>query len=196
MRYSEQEIGEFLSAVASRRVTPAGGSATAVAGALGASLCEMACIHTSRDDGPASDGGSATVGTRRSLERARTRLLELAASDADVVDELFGSDAAGSDPRVSKRAIGIPLAVAETCLHVLDGAETVTALSDQAVVTDAVIGAQLVHAALEAAVFTVRANAETVPDDSFVTEVTGRVEELSSAGEAAFERVLANAATP
>ncbi|WP_144900770.1 cyclodeaminase/cyclohydrolase family protein [Halobellus captivus] len=42
----EAPIGTFLDDVASERVTPAGGTVVAVSAAMGAALCEMACIHT------------------------------------------------------------------------------------------------------------------------------------------------------
>jgi len=109
-------IGAFLDDVASERVTPAGGTVVAIAGAMSAALCEMACIHTSAarspgtetdaaddaadddaaDDDAADDRSETTDfdSLRVDLAGHRRRLLALAAEDATLVNDLFGGGSA------------------------------------------------------------------------------------------------------
>ena len=86
--YRTQPIDEFLSGIASRRVTPAGGSASAVSGAIGASLCEMVCLHTvekAGDDAVSQE----LVEAGETLRTQRDGLLTLA--DADAAVERLGA---------------------------------------------------------------------------------------------------------
>ncbi|WP_336037613.1 cyclodeaminase/cyclohydrolase family protein [Halobacterium yunchengense] len=182
-------LAEFLDGIASERVTPAGGSATAVVGAVGASLCEMACIHADARDG---DAATAMGDARETLAGQRERLLALADADAAVVDELFGREAEGpGGDAAAKRALGVPLATAEAALTVLEAAVVVTEDGVGPAAADAAIGAHHARAALDASVFTVRSNEGLVADDDYVDEVTARCESLAVDGERVFDAVLA-----
>jgi formiminotetrahydrofolate cyclodeaminase len=67
-------IDRFLDGIASENVTPAGGTATAVVGAIGVSLCEMVCIHADADGDATAD----LTDVRDDLRRQRGHLLDLA----------------------------------------------------------------------------------------------------------------------
>lgn len=191
MDHADRSIDRFLDDVASENVTPAGGTATALVGAIGASLCEMVCIHTiAGADAPA---GLAEV--RDDLRSVRGHLQDLGDRDSAVVEELFGTDRddGDRDATLTKRATGVPLAIAEACLRVLDHATVVTERGDRHVVPDAVTGAFLADAALRAAVFTVRCNLEGIADPSFVDELDRRATELRRSAQRASARVAYNA---
>lgn len=190
MNYREQSVDGFLSAVASTAVTPAGGTVAAIAGAAGASLCEMVCIHTVEREA-STEGAAGLDPVGDDLRRVRERLLTLADADAAAVET---SLAAGSDDRTeTRRATGVPLAVAEACLVVLDHATVVTEHGNRNAVPDAVAGAFLAHAALRASAFTVRNNLDRTDDASFAEEVRGRIAEVERAAESAASEALATA---
>jgi len=174
-------------------VTPAGGTAAAVGGAVGTALCEMACLHTIGKDGYA-DVEAEMVELREEFRTRRERLLDLADRDAAAVDDLFDASREDADRTVAmKRATGVPLAIAEACLPVLEGAGVVAEKGNANAVPDAVTGAFLVRAALEACVATVRSNLDPIPDPSFVEEVAARAADLERAAAVEFERVTTNA---
>jgi formiminotetrahydrofolate cyclodeaminase len=188
MDYSDRTIDELLADVASERVAPAGGTVTAIVGALGASLCEMVCLHAAGagvEDAKLEDA-------RDELAAERARLLDLADADAAVVDELFGGDGGEVDQSGLKRSVGIPLTVAESALDVLELAAAVTAATDRAVVADAATGAHLARSAVRASLFTVRSNFDGIADPSFVVETERRADEVEDAAAAAFDEVLRN----
>jgi len=189
MHYGSQSVEGFLAGVASEEVTPAGGTVAAVVGAAGASLCEMVCIHTMEADRDA-DVASELEGARDDLRRQRGHLLELADADADAVEALLRAFRDGADDADTARAAGVPLAIAEGCLTVLEHATVVTADGNPTAVPDAVTGAFLAHAALRAAAFTVRSNLEHVEDPSFAEEVRRRVADAERSAERALEEVL------
>jgi formiminotetrahydrofolate cyclodeaminase len=193
MAYEDQPIGAFLDDVASRTVTPAGGTAAAIVGAVGTALCEMVCLHTVADDDCA--GVAEEMADRRAdLGSRRTLLLDLAGRDADVVDALLAAPPEEAE-RAQKRATGVPLAVAEACLPVLEHAAALTARGTDSAVPDAGTGAVLVHSALRASVLTVRSNLERVPDQSFVDRVATRATDLERAADAELDAATAALAT-
>lgn len=178
MSHADRTVRTLLADLAAETVPPAGGTATAVVGAVGASLCELVCRHA--DDPVDLDGTAAS----RRLATRRERLLVLADADAAVVDALFGGD---GGQRERKRAVGVPLAVAEACVAVLEAGACVVERVDGPVVADAVSGIYLAHGALRAALFTLRENLP-VDDAAFVADVDRRAVDLEARGEAAVER--------
>jgi formiminotetrahydrofolate cyclodeaminase len=189
MDYDTRPIGAFLDDVASAHVTPAGGTAGAVVGAIGTACCEMVCRNLEAA-GAGAEGGLAEVG--RTLETWRTELLALAAADAEVVEERFAAPTDGADPETAKRSVGVPLSIAEACLLTLDEAATVTSVSDRRVVADAGTAAYLARGALAAAIFTVRSNLDDVDDGAFVAETRERATTIENAARDAFEETMGN----
>ena len=189
MDYETRPVGAFLDDVASARVTPAGGTAGAIVGAIGTACCEMVCRHLEAA-GADADGG--LVEMRRTLETQRTELLALAAADAEVVEKRFAAPTDGADPDTVKRSVGVPLSIAEACLITLQEAATVTGVSDRRVVADAGTAAYLARGALAAAIFTVRSNLDDVDDGAFVAETRERATAIEDAARGAFEETMGN----
>lgn len=189
MTYRTLAIDEYLSQIASENVTPAGGTATAVVGAIGTSLCEMACIHTVEK--PADEADHLEIAEiLESLRKQRDHLLEFADRDAEVIDELFTESPSDTDERLVKRSIGVPLTIARASLNVLELAETVTSKGNQRAVGDAGTGVMLVRSAFQAAVFTARCNLDLVADQTFAEEVAERTIEMEREAEAAYEKAF------
>lgn len=191
MNYGDQPIDDFLDDVASQRVTPAGGTAGALVGAIGTALCEMVCIHTTGDEcGDVADG---MVEVQEDLRSQREFLLELANRDAEVVDDLFGANRDEADRTLAmKRATGVPLTIAEACLSVLERAVVVTEKGNGNVVSDAGTGSFFVHSALRASVFTVRTNLNHLSDRALTEQMETRAADIERSADVEFERVLSN----
>ncbi|MDX1745394.1 MAG: cyclodeaminase/cyclohydrolase family protein [Halobacteriales archaeon] len=190
MSYENQTINEFLDSVASRAVTPAGGTAAALVGAIGTALCEMVCLHTIGKDGY-TDVEAEMTDVLDDLGTQREFLLELAGRDADVVDELLATSP--DEPNrvaAQKRATGVPLAIAEACVPVIEHATVLAEKGNRNAVPDAGTGSFLVYGALQASVFTVRYNLDRISDPSFVEEMETRTTELERSAEAELERAI------
>jgi formiminotetrahydrofolate cyclodeaminase len=179
MPCTEQSISEFLAGVASDDVAPAGGTAVAVVGAIGASLCEMACIHSTGGAASAAEG-TELADVRALLETQRSTLMGLARADAEVVESLFTDDVDRATQSEMKQAAGIPLAIAERCLTLVDLAVTVTEEGDSDATADARMGAVLAAGAVRASLLAVRHNLPWVEDQSFVERTRRRVAELEA----------------
>ena len=117
--------------------------------------------------------------------------MELGGADAAVVDALFGPDAEPDDA-TRTRAVSVPLAMAETCVEVLETAAVLTGAADRPVVADAATGSSFLDAALRSAVATARTNLAAVDDESFRDETEDRLTEAEAAADQALATVRAN----
>lgn len=189
MDYRTHPFDEFLDSIASETVAPAGGTAVAFVGAIGASLCEMVCVHTLGNEEYADVAGEMAV-LRDDLHRQREHLLDLAEADATVVDELFSTGDGEIEEFAIKRSIGVPLTVAIACENVIELSVDVAATGTQNALPDAGTGVILTRAAFQAAVFTARSNVDWVSDQSFVDEIEARTTSLETRVDDAHEQVL------
>lgn len=185
MTFASHEIRAFTDAVASTSVTPSGGAVAAVVGAMGASLCEMGCLH-------AADDLSARV---EPLVEHRCRLLALADEDAAAVDALqdaIRQDASEASVSTAlKRATDVPLETATESRAVVAAAPGIVEDGSRTAAPDVATGAYLAHAACRASVATVRANLESIDDESYVADAAETAADVAADATAALERVEA-----
>lgn len=188
MTYAEQSVEGFLSNVASPRVAPSAGAVAALTGALGASLCEMACLHTSE-----SETSERLATAQASLRDCRDQLLSLADGDGEAVDKVQTAFEETSDDEHEQAALQaattVPLRIAETARDVADCAVVVVADGTQNARADAVVGAMIARAAVASAATIVRANLDLLDDDAFVSDVRTRLNAAESAADDAVAAV-------
>jgi glutamate formiminotransferase/formiminotetrahydrofolate cyclodeaminase len=172
---AELTVRDLTERLASRAPVPGGGSASALAGALGAALVEMVCELTVGKpeyedvDPVARQIGAAAGELRGSL---------LAAAEEDAAAYL-GVVAARRLPRDSeeeraarKAAIGeasvaateVPLRVARLAAEVLDLASSFASIGNRNAVSDAGAAALLAAAAARGAALNVRINLPSLPE--------------------------------
>ena len=185
MEYTTRPLSELFDNIASSSVAPAGGTAGAMVAATGTALCEMTCIHLRAADAPVDVDLTAL---EAELDGHRERFLTLGSADAAVVEALFGSDGEAGHS-AHKRSVGVPLALAESCLAALEAAAAVTGASDRPVVADAVTGAYFLEAALRSAVATARGNLASVSEQSFRAATERRLSELETSADRVFRDV-------
>jgi len=196
-------IHEFLERLGSSDPVPGGGSAAALAAAMGAALVAMVAELTIGR--PAYAEHEETVRHLRfdALER-RTELVSLAQEDATAYDAVVrarhmpkDSEAeraarTGALQEAMKEAARIPLRAAVVASEVLDLAERIAPIGNRNAASDAGVAAQLAAAGLRGALLNVRINLPYLADDdplrqSAPAEIT-RLEALAAAGE---QRALA-----
>jgi formiminotetrahydrofolate cyclodeaminase len=180
---------ELLSRFASTEPTPGGGSAAALAGALGAALAAMVCAM------PKTRGGLPEERARldRALERARSagaRLQELVDEDSAAFDAVMAAfrlpKATEEDKAARKLAIAtanrgateVPVETAGRCLEVIEAAAEAAASGNPNATSDARTAVALGLAGLLGALENVRINAR--PDDPASAPLLARAEALLS----------------
>lgn len=187
MRYAERSVEGFLSRVASSQVAPSAGAVAALTGALGASLCEMVCLHTSES---ARTERLATA--ESTLRKRRDLLLTLVDEDGAAVEAVQTAFEDGDDDHEQaalRTATTVPARIAEAAGVVAEQAVVAAADGTPNARTDAVVGATLARAAVASAAAIVRANLELLDDDAFASDVRSRVEGAAADADAAVATV-------
>ncbi|HET7168860.1 MAG TPA: cyclodeaminase/cyclohydrolase family protein [Candidatus Limnocylindrales bacterium] len=197
-RFRDLTVDAFIEHLGSSEPVPGGGSASAVAAALGASLVRMvAALSTGRpkfiDHEPLLAWAMATG------ERLSHRFLELAdqdsaayagfaaalklpkATDADIAARQAALRAA------ARNASEIPLACVEACLQLVEAAEVLAGRSNANASSDLNVAALLGEAAAKGAAANVLVNLPSIGDSELegtmtarVTELLGAIEDLAS----------------
>jgi formiminotetrahydrofolate cyclodeaminase len=161
-------LGVVLGHIASEVPSPAGGSAAAIAVALGAGLTAM-CARNSREGWPEARGATAQA------ETLRARIEPLAQADAEAYEvalaafrlpELLEPEVRDATLGVAlERAAAIPLAIGEVGADVADLAARLAEHGNPDVRGDAVAGAVLAEAGARAAAHLVLINLGAGPED-------------------------------
>jgi len=183
-------LGDVLGHFASEVPSPAGGSAAAIAVALGAGLTAM-CARNSRDDWPEARGATAQA------EALRSRIEPLAQADAEAYEAALAAFRlpGALEPEVRdatlgvalERAAAVPLAIAEVGADVADLAALLAENGNPTVRGDAAAGAVLAEAGTRAAAHLVRINLGAAPDDTRVTRALAVAEAASLSARRALE---------
>ncbi|HEX9738957.1 MAG TPA: cyclodeaminase/cyclohydrolase family protein [Candidatus Limnocylindria bacterium] len=172
---AELTVRDLTARLASRAPVPGGGSASALAGALGAALVEMVCELTvgkpeyEEVDPVARQIGAAAAELRRSLLAAAE---EDAAAYLDVVAARRLPRESDEERAARKAAIGeasvaateVPLRVAHLAARVLDLAASIASIGNRNAASDAGAAALLAAAAARGAALNVRINLPSLPD--------------------------------
>jgi formiminotetrahydrofolate cyclodeaminase len=175
-------LGDVLGHIASEVPSPAGGSAAAIAVAMGAGLTAM-CARNSRDEWPEARGATAQA------ETLRARIEPLAQADAEVYENALAAFRLPErlEPEVRnatlgvalERAAAIPLAIAEVGADVADLAADLAEKGNPRTRGDAVAGALLAEAGTRAAAHLVRVNLGAKPEDVRVIRADANAEAAS-----------------
>lgn len=196
MKLTEHRFTELLAAFRSSEPTPGGGSASALAGAVGASLLAMvAGLPKPR---------AANNDEARRLSAAGARVTELSAELSALIDrdseayervvEAFRLPK-GTDVEKAARTAGIqealrdatdtPLGVMRACAAAIRQAADVAAFGNRNASSDVQVGLELLAAGLRGAKLNVEINLGSLKDAVFVEKARKEAERLAGDAEAA-----------
>jgi formiminotetrahydrofolate cyclodeaminase len=192
MTFAEMSVAQLLEALSSSEPTPGGGTAAAIAGAMGASLLIMVTgLAKSRTN---------TDEEKRALARAREQLQPLSAhltklADADsasfnAVMAAYRLPKASDEEKTARsRAIQdalrgatvVPLDTLRACADALAQAHAVAQHGNRSAASDAGVAVALLQAAAAGAHANVRANLDSIKDEGFRSTTEAEAARLSSA---------------
>jgi formiminotetrahydrofolate cyclodeaminase len=170
-------VGELTQRLASRDPIPGGGSAAAIAGAMGAALVGMVAELTiGRRDAEAH--GTELASLRDDAARYRDELLSLAQTDAAAYAAVVAArklPKATDEEKAARRAAldeamvaaaDAPLHVARLAAATLELAARIAPIGNPNAASDAGVAAQLASAAVRGAVLNVRINLPYLPAEA------------------------------
>jgi formiminotetrahydrofolate cyclodeaminase len=190
-RFADMSVSQLLAALASPDPTPGGGTAAAIAGAIGSSLLVMvAGLAKSRNN--TDDEKAALATARAGIDPITKQLTDLADADSasfDAVMAAYRLAKATDDEKAARtRAIQaalrgateIPLETLRACVNALEHARTVADLGNQSAVSDVGVAIGLLKAAADGAAANVRVNLASSKDDAFKTATEAETSRLAT----------------
>ena len=201
MQFEKLSFEDLVSALASDAPTPGGGTASALAGAMGAALAEMvAGLTLSKEKyADAHDVVRPIAGAAR---RTRDELLRLADKDSESYDRVLAArrlpketeeERAERSQRISaanRHAAEVPLQTAREAARLLHHIPTLAAKGNPNAASDAGAAALLLAAAVEGALLNVAINLEGAGDPAFAEELRSESARLGKEAAATRDDVL------
>jgi methenyltetrahydrofolate cyclohydrolase len=192
MALTRQTVESFLDSIRSSDPTPGGGSASALAGAMGASLLAMVAGLPKSRAATAEDAERLKAAGERCVALARS-LEALVERDSDAYNQVLAAyklPKATDDEKAARSqaiqtgfraAIDAPLAVMRDCAAAAEQGVVVAALGLASASSDVQVGIELLNAALQGAKFNVETNFGSVKDQAYLAKVNTEVEEFARA---------------
>ena len=181
----------FLEAVAEATATPGGGSVSALAGALAASLGQMVAGLSRKKKSQAGfvDQLSAAVDELRAAAAALANTIDRDAASYDAVLAAFKLPK-GTPPEQARReeaiqqatkgAAEVPMQVAEAALAVYDRLGQLEAISGASMISDLRVGRLMAAAAVRGALENVAINMESLTDAGYAARMKAKTAELEA----------------
>jgi formiminotetrahydrofolate cyclodeaminase len=183
MTLATEPLAAVLDRIAAPTPSPGGGTAAALAGAMGAALGHM-CAALPRTRHGRADERHRLDEAARDLTAQRVRLLALADEDAAAVQGLMAaarlpaSSVAEQTARrealaeATRQATHVPLETVRACARALDCMRDVAAMGARVAASDVFVAIGLLRASADGAAANVRANLQGLDDEAFVRETT------------------------
>jgi formiminotetrahydrofolate cyclodeaminase len=190
--FIDRTVTEFLAALQSPEPTPGGGSAAALAGAMGASLLAMVAGLPKSKAATAEDAARLAAAGQRSTALA-AELKTLVDRDSEAYRQVMAAFRLpkGTDEEKSARtqaiqlamraATATPLEVMRACAAAAEQGVVVAAMGNPSASSDAAVGFELLAAGLRGARLNVEINLGSIKDAEYVKKVQAEVEELERA---------------
>jgi len=198
--FAEHSLAEFSEALSSDAPTPGGGTASAVAGSMGAALVLMvARLTLGRDKYAEAHGRMEAV--QEEVQVLREELLDLADDDAVAFeavmrayrlpkgDEKEKAARSGAIQAAVRQAVDVPLQVARRCLRVLVLAGETARCGNPNAASDSLVAGELSLAGLRGAVANVFINLPSLKDQEFRTRSKEEAEEALEKAESLVQAV-------
>ncbi len=175
------KLKRFLEKLSSDNPTPGGGSASALAGALSASLVVMVAGLSSKKDKAKRKGMEAIRKKGLSVQKRLFRAIEEDSNSYEAVLEAFRLPRTSEKERLRRvreiqkayrGATGIPQLVCQRSLLLLEYSETLILRGNPNAVSDAAVAALLADAACAGGLLNIKINLAAVTDKNFVKRMS------------------------
>ena len=181
----KKSCADFTKLLGAKVSMPGGGAASALVGALGAALCQMAANFTVGNRKYTDVEPEMKSIVERS-EKLRVRLLELADEDAKTFPELSAAWKLPKDypnrksifEKAALNACKAPLEMVKCCCEIMDMLEAVMEKGNVMLISDVGCGVSLCEGAMNAAAMNVYINAGSLKDFPQARDVESQVDSL------------------
>jgi formiminotetrahydrofolate cyclodeaminase len=200
--FGKLRVDELLSALSSQEPTPGGGTAAAVAGAMGAALVEMvAALTVSKEK--FSEAHPVVRAISESATAARERLMKLAQEDSAAYDAVVAARKLPKESEDEKAvrslaldaanrlATEVPMRTASIAVRLLSDLPELVEKGNPNAASDAGTAALLLEAASVAALLNVMINLPGIKDPAFSAQMQRETAQWNEEGQRLRAKVLA-----
>jgi glutamate formiminotransferase/formiminotetrahydrofolate cyclodeaminase len=193
-------VGDFVDEVSRDTPAPGGGSIAALAGALGAALASMVA-NLSIGKGEFDPRYEELCTLAEKAQAAKDELLRAIDADTEAFNEVIAALRMAKDTPEQvtartqairtgyKSAARVPLRTAQSCREVLDLCQAAANIGNQAVMSDAGVGALMAYAGVQGAIHNVRINLPHTKDEAFIEEMQSTLGQLLDESKALCEAI-------
>jgi methenyltetrahydrofolate cyclohydrolase len=190
-RFADLSVSAFLDALASSEPAPGGGTAAAVAGAMGTSLLVMVA-GLPRTRGNTDEERAVLAGVQDAVRPMTARFAALADADTEAFNAVMAAYKLpkGTDDEKAARSAAIqrglqgattaPLDTMRVAAAALAQATLVARLGNRSATSDVGVALELLEAAATGAAMNVRINLDSVKDEAFRNEASAALERMES----------------
>ncbi len=200
--FSKLPVADFLRSLASDAPTPGGGTAAAVAGAMGAALVEMVAALTLSKEKYASAHAAVRV-IAEAASAARENFCGLAREDSEAYDRVVQARRLPKESPEEKEernrllsvanrlATEVPMRTARAAVRLLAALPELVEKGNPNAASDAGSAALLLEAATESALLNVGINLAGIPDAAFVGQMQRETADLQTEAQRLRDQVVA-----
>lgn len=193
-------VSGFVDEVSRDTPAPGGGSIAALAGALGSALASMV-VNLSIGKGEFDSRYESLCELAEKAQSIKDELVRAIDTDTEAFNEVLAGirmpkDTPGQIEARSKAiragykvAAEVPLRTAQLCREVLDLCQEAADIGNQAVMSDAGVGALMAYAGVQGAIHNVRINLPNTKDDAFIATMEAKLGSLLSESREICERI-------
>ncbi len=183
------KVSDFVDEVSRDTPAPGGGSIAALAGAIGSALASMV-VNLSVGKGEYDAQYDDLCGLAERAQAVKDELIRAIDADTEAFNEVIAAlrmakDTAEQDELRSvaiqagyKSAAEVPLRTAQLCREVLDLCQEAADIGNQAVMSDAGVGALMALAGVQGAIHNVRINLPHTKDGAFIEAMEAKLGSL------------------
>jgi glutamate formiminotransferase/formiminotetrahydrofolate cyclodeaminase len=182
-------VADFVDEVSRDTPAPGGGSIAALSGALGSALASMV-VNLSIGKGEFDEQYDELCALAEKAQQVKDELVRTVDEDTEAFNEVVAAMRMAKDTAEQvelraaairkgyKAAARVPLRTAQLCREVLDLCQSAADIGNQAVMSDAGVGALMALAGVRGAIHNVRINLPHTRDKDFIVEMTGQLDAL------------------
>ena len=184
-------VNGFVDEVSRGTPAPGGGSIAALAGAIGSALASMV-VNLSIGKGEYDARYEELCELAENAQRIKDRLMRAVDEDTEAFNEVIAGIRMPKDTPEQialrskviregyKAAARVPFNTAQLCSEVLDLCQTAADIGNQAVMSDAGVGALMALAGVQGAIHNVRINLPNTKDEAFIAGMEESLDDLLS----------------
>ena len=184
-------VNEFVDEVSRGTPAPGGGSIAALAGAIGSALASMV-VNLSVGKGEYDARYQELCELAEQAQQLKDELMRAVDADTEAFNEVIAGIRMPKDTQEQvalrskviregyKAAARVPFRTAQQCSQVLDLCQAAAEIGNQAVMSDAGVGALMALAGVQGAIHNVRINLPHTKDESFIAEMEESLGDLLS----------------